>query len=128
VVYLFLIREFKFDAAHNLEKYRGKCEKLHGHTYKLVIVLQGKPDEEGMIMDFAELKRIVEENVLRYVDHSYINDIIQQSTAENIAIWVWNRLVNKVRKENCSLYEIQVWETENSGVIYRGEEVEGCPK
>jgi len=125
---LFLIREFKFDAAHNLEKYRGKCEKLHGHTYKLVIVLQGKPDEEGMIMDFAELKRIVEENVLRYVDHSYINDIIQQSTAENIAIWVWNRLVNKVRKENCSLYEIQVWETENSGVIYRGEEVEGCPK
>lgn len=123
---MFLIREFKFDAAHNLEKYHGKCEKIHGHTYKLVVVLKGRPDEEGMIMDFIELKKIVEENILKYLDHSYINNVIHQPTAENIAVWVWNRLVNEVRRENCSLYEIQVWETERNGVIYRGEEVERC--
>lgn len=123
---MFLIREFKFDAAHNLVKYHGKCEQLHGHTYRLVVTLTGSPNHEGMIMDFAELKRVVEENVLKYLDHSYINQIISQPTAEYIAIWIWERLKDSVNRKNCRLYEIQVWETEKCGVIYRGERIEGC--
>ena len=49
---MLLIKEFEFDAAHYLPEYHGKCEKLHGHTYKLVVKLEGQPDAEGMVMDF----------------------------------------------------------------------------
>ncbi|MCF6097259.1 6-carboxytetrahydropterin synthase QueD [Thermovorax subterraneus] len=125
---MFLVKEFKFDAAHNLVSYKGKCEKLHGHTYRLVVVLDGVPDREGMIMDFLELKEIVGEKVLKKLDHSYINDILKQPSAENIAVWVWQQLEEGVRRENCRLYEVQVWETETSGVIYRGEDLEGRSK
>lgn len=123
-----MVKEFKFDAAHNLVSYKGKCEKLHGHTYRLVVVLDGVPDREGMIMDFLELKEIVGEKVLKKLDHSYINDIVKQPSAENIAVWVWQQLEEGVRRENCRLYEVQVWETETSGVIYRGEDLEGRSK
>ncbi|MFO7152118.1 MAG: 6-carboxytetrahydropterin synthase QueD [Bacillota bacterium] len=121
---MLLVKEFKFDAAHNLISYKGKCERLHGHTYRLVVVLEGVPDEEGMVMDFLELKNIVNEKVLSKLDHSYINDIIEQPSAENIAVWVWRQLEESVKRENCRLYEVQVWETETSGVVYRGEGLE----
>jgi len=125
---MLLIKKFKFDAAHNLMKYRGKCEKLHGHTYTLVVVLEGEPDEEGLIIDFSELKKVVEGEVLNILDHSYINDVIEQPSAENIAIWVWRRLEERLKGPNRRLYEVQIWETEENGVIYRGEELKRCPE
>jgi 6-pyruvoyltetrahydropterin/6-carboxytetrahydropterin synthase len=119
---MILIREFKFDAAHNLVEYHGKCEKLHGHTYKLVVKLEGTPGKEDMIMDFAELKKIVESNVLQHLDHAYINNLIKQPSAENIAKWVWEKLYDKFQQEeSCRLYEIEIWETQSCGVSYRGE-------
>jgi 6-pyruvoyltetrahydropterin/6-carboxytetrahydropterin synthase len=118
---MILIKEFEFDAAHNLIHYHGKCERLHGHTYKLVVKLDGKPDKEGMIIDFIELKKIVNLEVIEKLDHTYINDLIKQPSAENIAVWVWNALIEKVKRDNCKLIEIEVWETKTSGIIYRGE-------
>lgn len=118
---MFLSKEFVFDAAHNLIHYHGKCEKLHGHTYRLKITLEGQPDAEGMIMDFIELSKIVKENIISILDHSYINDIISQPSAENIALWVWDKIENLVKRENCSLYEVHVWETATSCVTLRKE-------
>lgn len=117
---MILIKEFEFDAAHNLIHYHGKCEKLHGHTYKMVVKLEGTPDKEGMIYDFIELKNIVKEKIVNKFDHAYINDIIAQPTAENIAIFAWNELVNFVNRDNCKLYEVEIWETRTSGIVYRG--------
>ena len=85
---MLLAKDFTFDAAHNLVNYHGKCERLHGHTYKLRVVVEGTPDSEGMIIDFIELKAIVKEKILSRLDHSYINDIITQPSAENIAVWI----------------------------------------
>ncbi|MCS7202299.1 MAG: 6-carboxytetrahydropterin synthase QueD [Dictyoglomus sp.] len=123
---MFIIKKFKFDSAHNLISYKGKCEKLHGHTYELVVIVEGYPDEEGMVIDFVELKEIVKREVINILDHSYLNEIISQPTAENIAIWIWDKLEKKLNRKNCHLYEIQVWETQESGVIYRGEKIERC--
>ena len=120
---MLLSKDFKFDAAHNLIHYHGKCEKLHGHTYKLRVVLEGQPDSDGMIMDFLELKRIVNERVISRLDHAYINDFITQPSAENIALWIWGELEDSVRRENCCLYEVHVWETENSSVILRRSDI-----
>src|SRR5690606_2231277 len=117
---MILVKEFEFDAAHNLVNYHGKCENLHGHTYKLVIKLEGKPDHEGMVYDFVELKKLVNEKIINIFDHSYLNNIIPQPTAENIAIYTWNNLKEHIDRNNCRLYEVQVWETKTSGIVYRG--------
>ncbi|MCX7950477.1 MAG: 6-carboxytetrahydropterin synthase QueD [Clostridiales bacterium] len=117
---MILIKEFEFDAAHNLIHYHGKCERLHGHTYKLVVKLEGTLDHEGMVYDFVELKKVVKERVIDKFDHAYLNDIIEQPTAENIAIYVWNQLYDVLKRDNCRLYEVEVWETKTSGVVYRG--------
>ena len=120
---MLLSKDFTFDAAHNLVHYHGKCERLHGHTYRLQVVLEGWPDSEGMIMDFIELKEIVKEHVLSRLDHAYLNDIIPQPSAENIALWVWNELADRVKREDCSLYEVRVWETSTSSVTLRRSDI-----
>ena len=124
---MLLSKDFKFDAAHNLIHYHGKCEKLHGHTYRLRVVVEGQPDSEGMIIDFIELKQIVKDKVISRLDHSYLNDIITQPSAENIALWVWNEIANSVVRENCRLYEVHVWETETSCVTVRRSDID-CRK
>ena len=120
---MLLSKDFVFDAAHNLVHYHGKCERLHGHTYKLRVVVEGNPDTEGMIIDFTELKAIVHEHVISRLDHSYINDIISQPSAENIALWVWHELEELLHRDNCRLYEVHVWETASSCVIVRKSDI-----
>ena len=73
---MFVLKEFEFDAAHYLPEYNGKCERLHGHTYKLVVKVEGTPDKEGMVIDFIRLKNIVKEEVLSKLDHACLNDIL----------------------------------------------------
>ncbi|MFC1655463.1 6-carboxytetrahydropterin synthase QueD [Patescibacteria group bacterium] len=115
---MLVTKKFKFDAAHFLTNYHGKCEKLHGHTYKLQVTVEGDVKEDGMVMDFVELKKIVNERVISKLDHSSLNDTIENPSAENIAIWIWNRLKDI---SEAKLYEVKVWETATSFVTYRGE-------
>jgi 6-pyruvoyltetrahydropterin/6-carboxytetrahydropterin synthase len=116
-----LIKEFEFDSAHFLPEYKGKCEALHGHTYKLVVKLEGRPARDGMIMDFAKLKATVTEKVIELVDHACLNDILPQPSAENTVAWIWGILADALGRDNCTLYELELWETRTSGVVYRGE-------
>lgn len=109
-----LCKEFQFDAAHSLPSYKGKCKNLHGHTYKIRVCVKGYVNKEGFVIDFSELKDIVTKKVLDILDHTYLNDIIKQPTAENTAIWIWVQL-----KDFLPLHEIWVWETPTSFVIFR---------
>ena len=118
-------KEFTFDAAHNLTEYHGKCERLHGHTYRLAVVLKGSPDKEGMVMDFCELSSIVKERVINTLDHSYINEILPQPTAENIATWIWERIERDVLRDNCKLESVEVWETASSCAVLCSEDMKG---
>lgn len=113
-----ITKVFAFNAAHNLVHYKGDCERLHGHTYKLEVTLEGTPDGDGLIIDFGDIKSIVQEQVLTKLDHHYLNDIIPQSSAENIATWIWNQLNNHFGV--AKLFEIKVYETPESFVTYRG--------
>ncbi len=113
----FLIsKEFKFDAAHNLTRYKGKCEKLHGHTYRLKVTLSGDIGQDDMVVDFGDIKEIVNRLVISKLDHAYLNELIDNPTAENIAVWVWNQLKDALQGPNYRLYSITVWETETSYV------------
>ncbi len=109
-----LTRTFIFEAAHALASYRGAPEPLHGHSWRLDITLEGPLDEEGMVFDFLELDRIVQEKVLSEIDHRNLNDILPQSTAEHLALWIWDRL------PTLPLAEIRVWETATGSVTYQG--------
>jgi len=118
-----LVKKFSFEAAHNLVKYHGKCERLHGHTYRLTVKVEGPLNEEDMVMDFAELKKMVEDRVIKKLDHSYLNELFEQPTTERVAIWIWEQLSGPLRECGVRLVEIELWETETSGVVYRGEKV-----
>jgi 6-pyruvoyltetrahydropterin/6-carboxytetrahydropterin synthase len=118
---MFLTKVFKFDSAHNLVEYHGKCEELHGHTYRLEITIEGTPGKEGMILDYGIIKSIVKEKIINRFDNRYLNDIVPQSTTENLVMWIWDELKGALEGENYKLYQIKLNETETNFVVYRGE-------
>ena len=108
---------FDFEAAHRLPHHRGKCKELHGHSYHLVVTVeQPVVPETGMAIDFADLKQIVRREVVERLDHTYVNDRIENPTAEVMAVWIWNAL----RAPLDGLFEIELWETRSCAVVYRG--------
>jgi 6-pyruvoyltetrahydropterin/6-carboxytetrahydropterin synthase len=121
---MLLLREFSFDAAHKLVHYHGKCENLHGHTYKMMVEISGTPDDEGMIVDFVKVKETVQAEVISKFDHNYLNDIIPQPSAENIARYAFEHLNDALRGPNYSLSAVRIWETANSSVIFAREDLE----
>jgi len=121
---MILRREFTFDAAHRLTRYHGKCENLHGHTYRMAVDIRGCPDDEGMIIDFAKVKEIVGAEIISKLDHAYLNDLLPQPSAENIARYAFEHLAPLLKGPNYSLESVRVWETERSSVIYSAEDME----
>lgn len=97
-------REFYFDASHFLPDYRGKCERVHGHTYRLDVTVKGKL-KRGMVMDFEDLKKVVERRVLNKLDHKNLNDLFENPTAENIAEWIFNELKKGLKVDSIRLWE-----------------------
>lgn len=100
-----LCREFYFDAAHYIPHYKGKCEKLHGHTYKLEVVIEGAIKKDGMVVDFAKIKEIVETTVIEKLDHLALNELFENPTAEHILEWISVQL-----KEKLPVYSLRLWE------------------
>ena len=115
--------EQHFDAAHRLSGYRGKCEKLHGHRYRVVVkVSASKVNEIGLAYDFNELKEQLRD-ILKRFDHCYLNEVPPfdriNPSAENIAQTIYNELKARLKETPVSLASVEVWESPESGVEYR---------
>ena len=115
-----IYKEFSFDSAHFLPNVPDghKCKQMHGHTYRLRVILEGTTDPAlGWIMDFKELKDAVSP-VIDQLDHKLINDIkgLENPTAENITIWIWRQ----IKPSLAQLTRIELYETPTTGVIYDG--------
>jgi 6-pyruvoyltetrahydropterin/6-carboxytetrahydropterin synthase len=120
-----LTKTFGFSAAHYLPDH-PKCGNIHGHNYKLEVRIRGEVNPEtGMVIDFADLKNIVNESVMEKLDHKYLNDLVKNPeieknhlfkipTAENIAMWIYEILQKKIPE----IYQVRLWETEENSVIY----------
>ncbi len=73
-----LTKEFSFESAHALEGYDGACREVHGHSYRLFVTVKGNPIEDptsakcGMVIDFGDLKRVVNEQIINRLDHSFV--------------------------------------------------------
>lgn len=87
-----ITKEFTFNAAHHLTDYYGKCERMHGHTYKVRVTLEGKVQSNGILIDFVVLKRVVMKHVLDKLDHHLLNDVVKNPSAENLVVWIWDQL------------------------------------
>lgn len=116
-------KTFTFEAAHQLPNHDGLCKNLHGHSYVGVIeVTLGElidyGAKEGMVMDYGDLKSLIEPLREQYLDHHYLNETLPVvPTAENIAKWIWDQLSPKLGgKLSC----IIIRETANSEARYQG--------
>jgi 6-pyruvoyltetrahydropterin/6-carboxytetrahydropterin synthase len=113
-------KEFTFDSAHHLHCYEGKCKSLHGHTYKLQVVMSGKVDARGLAIDFGDIKRLAKERIIEKLDHRYLNEVLppMNTTAENMVVWMYEQLDAALREEGLypvvRLEEIRLWETPTS--------------
>lgn len=114
--------ERHFDAAHALRGYKGKCESLHGHRFKVVAKIKAKQlDDIGLAYDFTELKRNLDEILARF-DHTCLNDITPfdeiNPSSENIAANIYEELNGKLEETLVSLSTVEVWESPFTGVVY----------
>ena len=134
---MIVCKDFKFDAAHYLsspgmdagqrvETY-GKCANLHGHTYKLRVGVRGVTNSvTGMVMNFAYLKQIVNEEIIEYVDHTLLNDLDMfrgKIVTAEVMVEVFREILIDAfhqrqlpLKEGLCLAELVLWETETSFV------------
>ena len=117
--------EETFAAGHALRGYRGKCENVHGHNYKVRVVLAGLTlDAAGLLYDFSELRRRLAE-VIRSLDHKFLNDLPPftetNPSAENIAKFFYDQLspVLAASPNGASLREVTIFESETTAATYR---------
>lgn len=114
--------ETMFSAAHQLKGYKGKCERLHGHNWKVQVhVIAEKLNEIDIAIDFHEMKSLTNE-VVSALDHSVLNEIFpfteKNPSSENIAKWVYDSLRKKIENETIQLSAVTVWESENASATY----------
>ncbi|MEW6127872.1 MAG: 6-carboxytetrahydropterin synthase QueD [Acidobacteriota bacterium] len=113
----------EFAAAHALRGYKGKCENLHGHNYKIEIVVRGAElDEVGMLVDFVHLKAVTRE-VIRRLDHQNLNQLPPfdnelNPSAEHLAGYIFHQIAPQVDTPRAQVSKVRVWETSTSSATY----------
>ena len=105
-------REFAFRAAHHLPSYGGEPEPEHEHDWQLVITCEAPVGPEGMALDFHALDGTVEERVIGRVRGGDVNAVVPVSSAENVALWVFDELEGVF-----PLVEVAVMEAEGCWAI-----------
>ncbi|MCS6972882.1 MAG: 6-carboxytetrahydropterin synthase [Cyclobacteriaceae bacterium] len=135
---------FRFEAAHVIHGYPGKCSRIHGHSYELHVTVgfldpvQGFIPGTGMVMDFADLKKLVNEKVINRLDHKFIvshaylsvrkefsglEELVvmdAEPTAENLLEWL-NREISTVLPQNLKLQHLRLYETKDSFAEWRAK-------
>ena len=114
--------EKHFDAAHYLRGYKGKCEEMHGHRYRVVVKIKAdKLDDIGLAYDFSDLKRHLKDIIDRF-DHTCLNDVPPfdkiNPSSENIAATIYGELREKLSGDPVTLTSVEAWETPHQGVVY----------
>lgn len=105
-----------------LPHHPGKCARLHGHSYRLDVVLEGALQQSGpatgMVEDFEVVSRVVKAAVINELDHRSLNELMDNPTAENMVVWIWDRLASELPL----LTELTLWETRKAcAVMKRGD-------
>jgi len=117
-----LMVESKFAAAHQLRGYQGKCERLHGHNWRVTIAVTAERlDEVGLAVDFHVLKKSLRE-VLDQLEHTFLNEIFPftqiNPSSENLAKWIYDTMAKKTNDDNIEVASVTVWESDTASASY----------
>jgi 6-pyruvoyltetrahydropterin/6-carboxytetrahydropterin synthase len=123
-----LTKRFKFEASHQLPWHDGKCRRLHGHSWKGAVICKGEilqPDggtKGGMLMDYADISKLVDPIVEKYLDHYHLNDSLDMlsPTSELIAQWIFRQLEPHLPL----LHAVEIEETCTSACRYENRDGE----
>ena len=115
--------DYTFAAGHALRNYKGKCENVHGHNYKLRVTIEGeKLNSTGLLIDFIDVRTAIKVLVDR-LDHQFLNDLPPfdklNPSAENIARYFCDALEPQVREQGLRVRAVTVWETDATSATYR---------
>ena len=115
--------ERNFSSAHQLRGYKGKCENLHGHNYKIEIYARGAElNNIGLLIDFVDLKAAADE-IVKYLDHRNINELPPfdeelNPSAENLARYILEYVNGRVADDRVTVYKVRCYETPTSVATY----------
>jgi 6-pyruvoyltetrahydropterin/6-carboxytetrahydropterin synthase len=114
--------EQHFDAAHALRGYKGKCEAVHGHRFRVIARIEAADlDDIGLAYDFTDIKAHLADVISRF-DHVNLNDIPPfdkiNPSSENVATTVYKELKSRLTGDKVSLAAVEVWESPQTGVSY----------
>lgn len=117
-----LSEEFSFKAKHHIiDRFGpGKHERPHRHTYRLIVTIKGVLPANGMLIDFADCRNIVERHIIRKLKNTDLNKRFAQPSAENIVVWIWENLERKF-PPRIALKKIKLHEKSGSSATYKGE-------
>jgi 6-pyruvoyltetrahydropterin/6-carboxytetrahydropterin synthase len=115
--------DHSFAAGHALRDYKGKCENVHGHNYRVRVTLAGENlDASGLLVDFADLRAAIQD-VAQRLDHRYLNDLAPfdslNPSAENLAKYFFDEIQGRIGNRGVRVEEVTVWETELTSATYR---------
>ena len=107
--------ENSFAAAHNLREYQGECEELHGHNWKIELVVRAKElNSIGLAIDFKVLKNATDD-VLNTLDHVYLNNLDpfkeENPSSENIAKYIFEEVDARIKETGVRVYKVTAWES-----------------
>ncbi len=117
-----LMVESKFAAAHQLRGYKGKCENLHGHNWRVTVAVTAERlNEQGLAIDFLDFKKSLRD-VLDQLEHTFLNDIFPftqiNPSSENLAKWIYDTLAKKMNDDNVEVASVTVWESDTASASY----------
>lgn len=117
-----LMTESTFCAAHQLRNYKGKCEELHGHNWRIQVYVQAERlNDIDIAIDFHDLKRYAKE-VTDQLDHTFLNNMFPfteiNPSSENIARWIYDSVKKKIVEETVRLTAVTVWESDSASATY----------
>ena len=127
-----IAKEFSWEMGHRLPFHEGKCKNLHGHSYKMRVEFEGKLDEHSMVMDYYDVKKIIQP-IVDELDHAFMvkssdSDLMEalkklntkyvevnfDTTAENISIYFLSKIKDSDLPSNITKIKVRVLETENT--------------
>ena len=117
--FMFEVRvETNFSSAHHLLNYKGKCENMHGHNWKVEVTARGNNlDSSNILVDFKTLKRVVNE-IMEYLDHKDLNELEEFKNESPSSEFIAKFIYKKAKEQIKEVYRVNVWETPTSRASY----------